>query len=82
MSGQPSVLVIPPGAGAQVAAIMACLPEEMRADAIAHLPYLKVILAAGVGIQKIDIVAATGAGVVVVNHPATASSPLQNRRLG
>ncbi|PWE31480.1 NAD(P)-dependent oxidoreductase [Pararhodobacter marinus] len=60
---------IPPGAESRISAIMARLPGEVRAETIAHLPKLRVISAAGVGLQNIDIPAATRAGVVVVNHP-------------
>lgn len=61
--------VVPEGAAGRIEAIMARLPGEVSAATIAALPRLRIISAAGVGVQNIDIAAATQAGVMVVNHP-------------
>ncbi|MGJ8721082.1 MAG: phosphoglycerate dehydrogenase [Salinibacterium amurskyense] len=44
---------------------------QMDADALAAAPGLKVIARAGVGLDNVDIKAATAAGVMVVNAPTS-----------
>ncbi|GGH39992.1 phosphoglycerate dehydrogenase [Microbacterium album] len=44
---------------------------KMDEEAIAHAPQLKVIARAGVGLDNVDIKAATTAGVMVVNAPTS-----------
>ncbi|WP_166983384.1 phosphoglycerate dehydrogenase [Paramicrobacterium fandaimingii] len=44
---------------------------KMDAEAISHAPNLKVIARAGVGLDNVDIKAATTAGVMVVNAPTS-----------
>ena len=43
----------------------------MDADALAHAPRLRVIARAGVGLDNVDVEAATKAGVMVVNAPSS-----------
>jgi D-3-phosphoglycerate dehydrogenase len=43
----------------------------LDADAIAHAPRLRVVARAGVGLDNIDVDAATKAGVMVVNAPSS-----------
>lgn len=44
---------------------------KMDAEAISHAPNLKVIARAGVGLDNVDIKAATAAGIMVVNAPTS-----------
>jgi D-3-phosphoglycerate dehydrogenase len=44
---------------------------RMDAEAIAHAPRLRVIARAGVGLDNVDVEAATKAGVMVVNAPSS-----------
>jgi D-3-phosphoglycerate dehydrogenase len=44
---------------------------QIDAEAIAHAPRLRVVARAGVGLDNIDVEAATKAGVMVVNAPAS-----------
>ncbi|WP_110588710.1 phosphoglycerate dehydrogenase [Microbacterium suaedae] len=44
---------------------------KMDEEALAHAPHLKVIARAGVGLDNVDIKAATTAGVMVVNAPTS-----------
>src|SRR5690606_19229938 len=44
---------------------------KMDEEAISHAPNLKVIARAGVGLDNVDIKAATTAGVMVVNAPTS-----------
>lgn len=46
---------------------------KIDAEAIAHAPRLRVVGRAGVGLDNVDVVAATKAGVIVVNAPASNS---------
>lgn len=67
--------------GADRAALLPALAEahavlirsatKMDAEAIAAAPSLKVIARAGVGLDNVDIKAATAAGVMVVNAPTS-----------
>ena len=67
--------------GADRSALLAALPSasavlvrsatKMDAEAIAAAPLLKVIARAGVGLDNVDIKAATAAGVMVVNAPTS-----------
>ena len=52
-------------------AILVRSATQVDAEAIAHAPNLKVIARAGVGLDNVDIKAATAAGVMVVNAPTS-----------
>lgn len=52
-------------------AIMVRSATKVDAEAIAAAPHLKVIARAGVGLDNVDIPAATEAGVLVVNAPTS-----------
>jgi D-3-phosphoglycerate dehydrogenase len=67
--------------GADRAALLAALPDaaavlirsatKMDAEAIAAAPHLQVIARAGVGLDNVDVKAATQSGVMVVNAPTS-----------
>ncbi|MFG6401716.1 MULTISPECIES: phosphoglycerate dehydrogenase [unclassified Microbacterium] len=67
--------------GSDRAALLAAIPEanailvrsatKVDAEAIAAAPALKVVARAGVGLDNVDIKAATTAGVMVVNAPTS-----------
>ena len=67
--------------GADRAALLAALPDAdavivrsatmIDAEAIAHAPKLRVAARAGVGLDNVDVEAATRAGVMVVNAPSS-----------
>ena len=67
--------------GADRGELLAALPEveavlirsatKMDAEAIAAAPRLKVVARAGVGLDNVDVKAATQAGVMVVNAPTS-----------
>ena len=54
-------------------AILVRSATQVDAEAIAAAPKLKVIARAGVGLDNVDIKAATNAGVMVVNAPTSIS---------
>ncbi|MBP2216233.1 phosphoglycerate dehydrogenase [Arthrobacter sp. CAN_C5] len=56
---------------ADVDAILVRSATQVDAEAIAAAPQLKVIARAGVGLDNVDIKAATQAGVMVVNAPTS-----------
>ncbi|MDQ1128317.1 phosphoglycerate dehydrogenase [Microbacterium sp. SORGH_AS_0888] len=56
---------------ADVDAVLIRSATKMDAEAIAAAPQLKVIARAGVGLDNVDIKAATTAGVMVVNAPTS-----------
>jgi len=56
---------------ADVDAVLIRSATKMDAEAIAAAPQLKVIARAGVGLDNVDIPAATQAGVMVVNAPTS-----------
>lgn len=56
---------------ADVDAVLIRSATKMDAEAIAAAPRLKVIARAGVGLDNVDIKAATTAGVMVVNAPTS-----------
>ena len=56
---------------ADVDAILVRSATQVDAEAIAAAPKLKVIARAGVGLDNVDIKAATQAGVMVVNAPTS-----------
>lgn len=56
---------------ADVDAVLVRSATQMDAEAIAAAPNLKVIARAGVGLDNVDIPAATQAGVMVVNAPTS-----------
>ena len=56
---------------AQADAILVRSATKVDAEAIASAPNLKVIARAGVGLDNVDIPAATTAGVLVVNAPTS-----------
>jgi D-3-phosphoglycerate dehydrogenase len=56
---------------ADAAAVLIRSATRMDAEAIAAAPRLKVIARAGVGLDNVDVRAATAAGVMVVNAPTS-----------
>ncbi len=56
---------------ADVDAVLIRSATKMDAEAIAAAPQLKVIARAGVGLDNVDVPAATQAGVMVVNAPTS-----------
>jgi D-3-phosphoglycerate dehydrogenase len=56
---------------AEANAVLIRSATKMDAEAIAAAPKLKVIARAGVGLDNVDIKAATNAGVMVVNAPTS-----------
>lgn len=56
---------------ANASAILVRSATQVDAEAIAAAPNLKVIARAGVGLDNVDIKAATNAGVMVVNAPTS-----------
>ena len=56
---------------ASASAILVRSATKVDAEAISHAPQLKVIARAGVGLDNVDIPAATEAGVMVVNAPTS-----------
>jgi D-3-phosphoglycerate dehydrogenase len=56
--------------------------DDVDAAVIAAAPNLKVIAKHGVGVDNIDVAAATQAGVVVVNAPGTNSSAVADLVMG
>ena len=56
---------------AEANAVLIRSATKMDAEAISHAPSLKVIARAGVGLDNVDIKAATTAGVMVVNAPTS-----------
>jgi Phosphoglycerate dehydrogenase and related dehydrogenases len=64
---RPALLKALPGAHA----VLIRSATQMDHEAISHAPDLKVIARAGVGLDNVDIPAATEAGVMVVNAPTS-----------
>src|SRR5260370_20213934 len=56
---------------ADVDAVIVRSATQVDAEAIAHGPRLRVVARAGVGLDNVDVEAATKAGVMVVNAPAS-----------
>jgi D-3-phosphoglycerate dehydrogenase / 2-oxoglutarate reductase len=56
---------------ADVDAIIVRSATKMDAEALAHAPKLRVLARAGVGLDNVDVDAATRAGVMVVNAPTS-----------
>ena len=56
---------------ATASAILVRSATQVDAELIAHAPNLKVIARAGVGLDNVDIKAATAAGIMVVNAPTS-----------
>ncbi|MGO3033205.1 MAG: NAD(P)-dependent oxidoreductase, partial [Microbacterium gubbeenense] len=56
---------------ADASAVLIRSATKMDEEAISHAPNLKVIARAGVGLDNVDIKAATTAGVMVVNAPTS-----------
>ncbi|MDR6865874.1 D-3-phosphoglycerate dehydrogenase [Microbacterium resistens] len=52
-------------------AVLVRSATKIDAEALAHAPGLKVVARAGVGLDNVDIKAATAAGVMVVNAPTS-----------
>ena len=67
--------------GANRSELLAALPgvdavivrsaTKMDEEALAHAPGLRVVARAGVGLDNVDVAAATKAGVMVVNAPSS-----------
>ncbi|GAA1425814.1 phosphoglycerate dehydrogenase [Agrococcus citreus] len=56
---------------ADASAVLVRSATQLDAEAIGHAPQLKVIARAGVGLDNVEIPAATAAGVMVVNAPTS-----------
>ena len=56
---------------ADAAAVLVRSATQVDAEAIAAAPHLQVVARAGVGLDNVDIKAATAAGVMVVNAPTS-----------
>ncbi|WP_298868530.1 phosphoglycerate dehydrogenase [uncultured Microbacterium sp.] len=56
---------------AEADAVLVRSATKVDAEALSHAPKLKVIARAGVGLDNVDIKAATAAGVMVVNAPTS-----------
>ncbi|RJL25078.1 phosphoglycerate dehydrogenase [Bailinhaonella thermotolerans] len=56
---------------ADVDALIVRSATKVDAEAIAHAPKLRVVARAGVGLDNVDVPAATKAGVMVVNAPTS-----------
>jgi D-3-phosphoglycerate dehydrogenase len=56
---------------ADVAAVIVRSATQIDAEALAHAPRLQVVARAGVGLDNVDVAAATKAGVMVVNAPTS-----------
>ena len=69
VDGADRAALLPALAG--VSAVLIRSATKMDAEAIAAAPKLKVIARAGVGLDNVDIKAATNAGVMVVNAPTS-----------
>ncbi|GGD36908.1 D-3-phosphoglycerate dehydrogenase [Microbacterium faecale] len=59
------------GALSEANAVLIRSATKMDEEALSHAPNLKVIARAGVGLDNVDIKAATQAGVMVVNAPTS-----------
>ena len=56
---------------ADVDAVIVRSATKVDAEALAHAPNLRVVARAGVGLDNVDVEAATKAGVMVVNAPSS-----------
>lgn len=56
---------------ADAAAVMVRSATTMDAEALAAAPHLKVVARAGIGLDNVDVPAATARGVMVVNAPTS-----------
>ena len=56
---------------AEADAVLIRSATRIDEEALAHAPKLKVVARAGVGLDNVDIKAATAAGVMVVNAPTS-----------
>ncbi|MGH3157065.1 MAG: NAD(P)-dependent oxidoreductase, partial [Streptosporangiaceae bacterium] len=56
---------------ADAAAVIVRSATQIDAEALAHAPGLQVVARAGVGLDNVDVTAATKAGVMVVNAPTS-----------
>jgi D-3-phosphoglycerate dehydrogenase / 2-oxoglutarate reductase len=56
---------------AEAAAVIVRSATRIDAEALAHAPNLQVVARAGVGLDNVDVEAATKAGVMVVNAPTS-----------
>jgi D-3-phosphoglycerate dehydrogenase len=56
---------------ADAAAVIVRSATQIDAEALAHAPRLQVVARAGVGLDNVDVAAATKAGVMVVNAPTS-----------
>lgn len=63
-------------------AIIVRTPGRVSAKTIADMPALRVIAAAGTGFEQIDLIAATRAGIPVVNNAAIGAQPVAEHVVG
>jgi D-3-phosphoglycerate dehydrogenase / 2-oxoglutarate reductase len=69
VNGADRSLLLPALADAE--AVIVRSATKIDAEAIAHAPRLRVVARAGVGLDNVDVEAATKAGVMVVNAPTS-----------
>ena len=69
VDGADRVALLP--ALADVDAVIVRSSTRIDAEALAHAPNLRVVARAGVGLDNVDVEAATKAGVMVVNAPSS-----------
>jgi D-3-phosphoglycerate dehydrogenase len=67
---------------ASAEAIVVRLPARITKEVIAGAPRLRVIAAAGAGVDNIDVAAATAAGVPVVNNVGIGPNPVAEHTVG
>ena len=63
-------------------ALVVRLPGRVTGETIAQAPRLRVIAAAGAGVDHIDVAAATAAGIPVVNNAGVGPGPVAEHAVG
>lgn len=63
-------------------ALVVRLPGRVAGETIAQAPRLRVIAAAGAGVDHIDVAAATAAGIPVVNNAGVGPGPVAEHAVG
>jgi D-3-phosphoglycerate dehydrogenase len=69
VDGSDRAALLPALAGAEAVIIRSS--TKIDAEALAHAPSLRVVARAGVGLDNVDVEAATKAGVMVINAPTS-----------
>src|SRR5690554_4858477 len=65
----PGALVIPISIAASVKAIAASGPRRITEEVMVQLPNLEIVASFGVGVDRVDVEAASRFGIVVTNTP-------------